>query len=132
MNKGHRSEEDRYEAIQLIVKSRTDGKPWVDIISDLLMGDCQGSETEPYSCGTESMGGTTGTLDQCYQFQGIADDVVEVKKDDVLLVLSQLATSGYENALPGLQEAITRLHHECTWWEEWLASLPDDEKEKES
>lgn len=59
-------EEDRYEVIELIVKSREDGVNWFDLISDFITKDCEGTEDLPCTCGLEYMGGTSGTLQQCY------------------------------------------------------------------
>lgn len=75
-------EEDRYERIELIVKARED-ESWFDTIFDYISGDCEGGGGEcldkysdcdehehspelPCTCGLESMGGTAGTLQQCY------------------------------------------------------------------
>lgn len=58
-------EEDRYESIHLIVKCRADGQSWFDIMEELISKDCDGIEC---SCGLESMGGSEGTLDQCYDY----------------------------------------------------------------
>lgn len=66
-------DEDRYEVLELIVKTRTreDGQTWFDIIHDFITQDCDSVELEDgewsaCSCGMESMGGMTGTLDQCF------------------------------------------------------------------
>lgn len=120
-------DEDRYEAIELIVRSRADGVSWFDVISDLISADCQGSETEPCTCGLESMGGSGGTLEQCYRHQGIADDLVEVRKEDVLFVLKELAF--FARPTTQLKEVTDRLHKECTWWEDYLATLTDELEE---
>lgn len=60
---------DRYEGIELIVKSRPDGESWFDLIFDFIAADCQGdpeSEENTCTCGLESMGGSGGTLEQCF------------------------------------------------------------------
>lgn len=80
--------EDRYEQIELILKSRPDQAYWFDVISDYISQDCEGSggdciveednydsdcddhehtELFPCTCGMEYMGGTAGTLKQCYE-----------------------------------------------------------------
>lgn len=81
--------EDHYEGLELIVKSRQDGVSWFDIISDLITQDCEGGggdcivedgdesdcddhdheELLPCTCGLESMGGSGGTLEQCYAWK---------------------------------------------------------------
>lgn len=66
--------EDRYESIELILKSRTDGESWFDVIFDMITSDCQGTpydeetdeDGDPCTCGLEMMGGSGGTLQQCY------------------------------------------------------------------
>lgn len=67
--------EDRYEAFEIIIKAREDGVSWFDIFTDMITETCQGT-TEPdedgnyegCTCGMESAGGMTGTLDQCYRW----------------------------------------------------------------
>lgn len=118
-------EKDRYEALEIIVKSRLDGESWFDIISEVLIGDCQGSETEPCTCGTESMTGSVGTLDQCWKHLGISEDIVEVNTDDLRLILSNLDVS---NVTPSVTEAVARLYEDLNWWNEWSK---DSNEEKE-
>ncbi len=120
-------DEERFEVLQIIVKSKPEGESWFDTIVDMISEDCQGSEIEPCTCGLESAGGSSGSLDQCYRYIGIDDDKVTVNKADVMLLMTQLAKSGYEKALPGLPEALVRLNYECTWWEDFLARIPDEE-----
>lgn len=82
--------EDRYEALELIIKVREDGVSWFDIITDLISEDCEGGggdcivedhncddndgddceydEVIPCTCGLESAGGMTGTLSQCFKW----------------------------------------------------------------
>lgn len=70
--------EDRYEHIELIVKSRPDGEDWFDVIHDYITKDCDSvpvrleddeegfEQWTPCHCGMESMSGMSGTLQQCY------------------------------------------------------------------
>lgn len=78
--------DDRFEHLDMIIKSKPEGPSWFDILSDYISQDCQGSggdciieegdysdcddhehtELFPCTCGMESMGGTAGTLQQCY------------------------------------------------------------------
>ncbi len=80
--------EERYEAIEMIIKSREDGRSWFDVIEEIISQDCTGgggdcilaagedsdcddhehTELFPCTCGLESMGGTSGTLQQCYKW----------------------------------------------------------------
>lgn len=62
--------EDRYEAIHLIIKSRPDGKAWFDVLFDLITEPCEGtdSDEDDCTCGLASMGGSGGTLQQCYDY----------------------------------------------------------------
>lgn len=60
-------EDDRYEGIELILRSRDDGQSWFDVLFDMIAADCQGdpeSEESTCTCGMEHMGGTIGTYDQ--------------------------------------------------------------------
>jgi len=71
-----RTDEERYEAIQLILRKRTDGKDWSDIIFDMVTADCEGTfseddhenENHTCTCSLESMGGVGGTVDYCYRW----------------------------------------------------------------
>lgn len=79
--------EDRYEALELVIKIREDGTSWFDIITDLISENCEGGggecitddeeedcdfheheEVIPCTCGLESAGGMTGTLAQCFKW----------------------------------------------------------------
>lgn len=62
--------EDRYEAIELILKSRPDGAAWFDVIFDMITESCEGtdSDEDDCTCGMEMMGGSGGTLKQCYDY----------------------------------------------------------------
>ena len=81
------NEEDRYENINMLLKTPApDGSSWFDYLEEIISKDCQGSggdcivepgddsdcddhdhtELFPCTCGMVSMGGTQGTLQQCY------------------------------------------------------------------
>lgn len=62
--------EDRYEAIELILKSRPDGAAWFDVIFDMITETCEGtdSDEDDCTCGMETMSGSGGTLKQCYDY----------------------------------------------------------------
>lgn len=89
--------EDRYEAIELVIKERSDGRSWFDVLEELISQDCTGgggdcitscgceryveecedcmdcddhehTELFPCTCGLESMGGMSGTLNQCFKW----------------------------------------------------------------
>lgn len=123
--------EDRYEALELIVKCREDGESWFDIIQELISKDCQGSEDDPCTCGLESLGGCSGTLDECYRWTGTADDLVDrVRKVDLLLVLDYLRLTQYD-LNDAVSEAAERLLKECTWWDDFKASWDEEEEEEE-
>lgn len=129
MDQTNQLPEPRYESLEIIVKERADGESWFDIISEVISKDCEGSDETDCTCGLESMGGCSGTLDQCYRSHGIADDLVgPVNKADLLLVLDYLLLTQYHND-DATYEAAKRLRNECTWWDEtkamWLAD--DDE-----
>lgn len=121
-------DEDQFEAIELIVKKRPDGETWFDVLLDLIAKDCKGSETDPCTCGLESLAGTSGTLEHCWNHFDIGDDLVTVNSDDLELVLHHLALrSGYTTQ--ALAEATTRLSKEVNWWDDLQASLSDSEEE---
>lgn len=124
------SNENRYETLDMILKCRTDGQSWFDIISDLITESCEGDpEVEgSCTCGLESMGGSSGTLDQCYRHCGIADDLVgPVNKADLLRVLENFITEDEED-----QKIYDRLYNECTWWDETLERWAEEEDEEDN
>lgn len=63
--------EDRYEALNLIVKARSDGQSWFDVIHDYITESCEGtdSDEDDCTCGMESMSGAVEqTLEQAYAY----------------------------------------------------------------
>lgn len=127
--------EDRYESLDMILKARSDGVSWFDVISDLITDSCEGDPNVEGSCtcGLESMGGSSGTLDQCYRHQGIADDLVgPVSKEDLIKVLRAPAIVAACSSDPELLEAASRLMKECTWWDETLERWAEEEDGEEA
>jgi hypothetical protein len=59
---------ERWEAFMVMVRRPTEGPSWFDRVHALISADCKGSETEPCTCGLETMGGTEGTYDQCMKY----------------------------------------------------------------
>lgn len=117
MTKDWKTEEPRYESFDIIIKAREDGGSWFDVFVDMVTENCEGDlETgDGCTCGLESAGGTTGTLDQCYRYQGIAEDIVDrVNKADLLLVLDYLELTQYHND-DAVYEAAGRLRKDCIW-----------------
>lgn len=124
--------EDRYEAIEMLIKSRSGEPSWFDIIFDYISQDCQGSEEEgSCTCGMESMGSTSGTIDQCWKYLGIDDDKVTVMKADLQKVLNFVTLTGRSQPIH-VREAAERLSKEITWWDDILDSLPEDEEQPEN
>lgn len=58
--------EDRYEGINLVIRSRQDGQSWFDVIENLISETCEGDASldKPCTCGLEVMSGGGGTYDQ--------------------------------------------------------------------
>lgn len=54
-----------YEAIQIVIEHKEGADSWFDKISDLIAGEC-GDGGNECTCGLESMGGSSGTLEQCF------------------------------------------------------------------
>lgn len=128
-------EEDRYEAFEIIIKARQDGQSWFDVFVDQVTETCEGGlqpdgSEASCTCGMESAGGMTGTLDQCYKWTGIDDDKVTVDKADLLKLLRNpyVIIAAQE---PDIAEVADRLMKECTSWDDFLASIEDYEDDEE-
>jgi hypothetical protein len=68
-------ENERYETVELVIKSRSDGRSWFDVIYDLVTEECQGDGDEKEcTCGLQTMGGSGGTLEQCYDYSTTVGD----------------------------------------------------------
>lgn len=123
-------DEDRYEHIDILIKAPTEGDSWFDRIFDLVTSFC--SDEGECTCGMESMGGSSGTLDQCYDHMRISEKwVQDVRTDDLKLILFWMNEFGFPTA--EVAEAYERLHKEAYWhddFEERYSNLPDDEDEE--
>ncbi len=65
------NKEEKWEHFDIIVRRPAEGDSWFDRIFDLITEDCEEApdptpEGWSCKCGLESMGGTQGTLQQCY------------------------------------------------------------------
>lgn len=123
--------EDRYEAFEIIIRARTDDQSWFDIFVDQVTETCQGTVEEGgCTCGMESAGGMSGTLEECYKWTGIDDDKVTVNKADLLVILQEVRAYLDIDHL-NIKESFERLDHECNWWDEFIASIEDDDDDWE-
>lgn len=59
---------EEYEAIEIVVKSRTDGKRWFDVLFDVITENCEGPIPGTCNCGLEHMGGTIGDYEACWKW----------------------------------------------------------------
>lgn len=126
--------EDHYEVIELVVRSREDGQTWFDIIFDLISEGCELNPTESgCSCGLESMGGSGGTLEQCYNWSnGLAAGISPIMVARALVALSN-EQGDYDNVRKCLDWALKEIKCEeyfenRKWGDE---DEEDDEEEDE-
>lgn len=82
------------------------------------------------TCGLISMGGSSGTEEQCWKSLGFHESIAQVQTDDLKLVVD------YINQCPSppsaVWQAMKRLKKEAYWneeYDEWVASLPEEEEE---
>lgn len=151
------TDDDRYESIEIIVKARQEGESWFDVISDYITQDCEGgggdclvedsdesdcddhehTELFPCTCGMESMGGTSGTLDQIYESKRINENWTTIKTEDLKLILRTVfpvvweTSKGQRTSPPEVRESYERLRKGAYWYQEfdeWLAANPNDEE----
>lgn len=118
---------DRYEVINLIVKSRPDGKSWFDVVFDMITEECQGDGDEKdCTCGMESMGGSGGTLEQCYSYSTTVGSGLQ--PIDLARAIADLV-DGFEPDSP-TKKVIEWARKEIEF-EESFENLQDDEDEEE-
>jgi hypothetical protein len=99
------------------------------MITEFCEGDPD-SEESTCTCGLESMGGSSGTLDQCYRNQGIADDLVgPVNKEDLMTILRYINES--PSPPSAVWQAYKKLWKECTWWDDFIDKLKEEEDGEE-
>lgn len=134
-------EEDRYEGIELILKSRADGISWFDVISDYITQDCDSVQLEddeegfeqwsPCSCGMEYMGGSGGTLDQCYKWStNLGQGLQPIDVARVVVFLANAARAPYADAALRAK-VISWAHYEIEFEEhfenrEWENDVEED------
>lgn len=131
--------EDKYEALELIVKCRADGESWFNIVSDYITQDCEGGGGDclvedgdasdcddhehddiiPCTCGMESMGGMSGTLDQCYAWTTTVGS--KLQPIDLARVIVGLA-EGRNVTSPVMDWAKREVEFE----DNWNTALPED------
>lgn len=124
--------EDRYEHIDILIKTPAEGDAWFDRLFDFITSFCTDDPEEECRCGMESMGGSAGTLDQCYDHMRITEKWAnDVQTDDLKLILFWINEHGFPTA--EVEEAYNRLHKAAYWhddFNEWVANIPDDEEEE--
>lgn len=126
--------EDRYEHIDILVKKPAEGDSWFDRIFDLISETCDSVEDEngewsECSCGMQSMGGSEGTLDQCYEHMRLTETWAQDVRAEDLKILLDFADDSFKDTVQ-----YERLRKAAYWhddFNEWVANLPDDEEEDE-
>lgn len=71
------TDENKYEAIEMIIRKRDDGKSWFDVLFDFITEDCEEVDDTSCTCGMESMGGTSGTIEQCWDWTTTVGDKLQ-------------------------------------------------------
>lgn len=144
------AEEDRYEHIELIVKTRFDGEAWFDVLHDYITKDCQGSggdcvtededsdcddhehtELFPCTCGMEHMSGMGGTLQQCFDYSAsVSKDLKYIDLAHAIVSLTNysynsLGTHEEQIAAERVIKAINWAHREIEFEERWNDPIGD-------
>lgn len=122
------SEEEKFEVINITIKAPVDGESWFDRIMDFITADCQGGDEGGCTCGLETMGGMTGTLEQCFDHERLTEKwAFDVEAADLKLALDRLSADTGMN-----DEVYDRLRKAAYWhddFNEWLANIPDEDEE---
>lgn len=119
--------EGRYFTTEIMIKE-SPGHTLDDLwnLIEEWLPECSEDEC---TCGMVHMGGCSGTEEQCWKHLGQHESLALVKSADLKLALHRLAADeGMDD------EAYERLRKEAYWYEDydtWVASLPDDDEEKE-
>lgn len=128
-------EEDRYETIHITLKSRSDGKAWFDVLFDYITENCEGtdSDEDDCTCGMESMGGSGGTLEQCYAYETTVGGGLQ-PIDLAEAIINLLVVDDFEldtDTLKAVQWARKEIESEEYWNNRGWETEEDDEEEFE-
>jgi hypothetical protein len=122
------SEEEKFEVINITVKAPVDGESWFDRIMDFITADCQGGDEGGCTCGLETMGGMTGTLEQCYEHERLTENwAFDVQAEDLKIALA-FTDDEFKDTVQ-----YERLRKAAYWhddFNEWLANIPEEEEEE--
>ena len=101
-------EEEKYEAIELIVKSRPGIESWFDALFDYLTESCEGtdSDEDDCTCGLVHMGGCIGTYDQVMDWSN--NIVAGISRLDVANAIKYLL-EGYAGFVSDIPEDVTKV-----------------------
>lgn len=124
--------EPRYEAIEIIIRERTDGVSWFDYFFDRITENCEGTGTQDEegnwddcSCGLETMGGSSGTLEQCYEYgTNVAPGISP-------LMLAEVIEALYDGRPHESTKKVREWARHEIEVEEWFNNLEDEDAEEE-
>lgn len=127
------SEEEKFEVINITIKAPVDGESWFDRVMDFITADCQGGDEGGCTCGLETMGGMTGTLEQCFEHERLTEKwAFDVEAADLKMILDLVNPEALQFDL--VKQAHERLRKAAYWhddFNEWIANIPDDDEEEE-
>lgn len=118
-------EEDKYEGIELVVKSRSDDKSWFDVIFDMISENCEGTEENECTCGLELMSAIGGTYDQVMDWTNSVG--YGIQPIDLAKAIKYLL-EGYAGFVSDIPEDVSKA---IDWAEKEIAFEADFEKEKD-
>lgn len=127
--------EDHYETVEMVLKSREDGVSWFDYFFDLITENCEGdpeSEENDCTCGLETMGGSGGTLEQCYEYgQNLAAGISPIMVAQTIMSLWESRYGDPDTTDKVIEWARKEIEFE-DWFENRLwEEEEDDEVEQE-
>lgn len=109
---------DKYTSINFMFKNTPHHN--VDTVMDMLIDwlpqcngktDDEGNVLAPCTCGMESLGGCSGSEEQCWKNQGIHKSISQVDTDDLKKILNLVPWQ-----IRG-DKAYKRLYDEAYWWD---------------
>lgn len=107
---------DKYTAVSMMFLNTPEHN--FDTLFDLIEDWLPPCSDEECTCGLVSMGGCSGTEEQCWKHLGIHESIAEVKTSDLKTVLALFNVAENLDLTEEEIGAIERLRKEAYWWDQ--------------
>ena len=130
------TEEQKYEVIQFVAKTpRADGQSWFDWLFDLTTEVCEGtdSDEDDCTCGMETMSGSRGTLEQCYDWTTtVGNRLQPIHLARVIVHMAEKLDYANIAVSEDVQDVVSWARREIEFEEKWDNWTPEDEEDEAS